>query len=208
MNRSHLISIVAAACLLEGCSPSVMTLSTAEAERIEPSGLFVVASSQILDNDDSTHKEFTVRTASEFIPAVFAEQGFHMKPLNRFIKPEDVFTKTFVSFSIDEDKIANIARQQGCSTVLIVYYAYTGKVTTLGTGLNVYGSCSLYGWLVDTKDSSMISSSHTALNSLNQFLKNAPVDLQSRPAGEIYREFLRSMAYNMFAGIPRRLSTQ
>ena len=77
------------------------------------------------------------------------------------------------------------------------------KKSTLITGLNIYGLCSLYGWLVNTQDASVISSSHTRLNSYGKYLElNSPA-IKSLPSEESYRNFFNHIVFEMFGNISK-----
>ncbi len=188
---------------ISGCTSSIMTIRPNETRAVSPIGLFVIASRQLLDNEDSAHKAFVTETASATLPKLFQDKGFEMKSMSSTLKVEEVFSKHFMSFYIDEYKIAEVGKNHGFSSVLIVYFAYAGNIGPLGTGLNSYSMCSLYGWLVHTKDSSVISSSHTRLNSFDKFLQVSSNEIKSMAPVEVYRTFFKHLLVEMFGTIQR-----
>lgn len=178
-----------------------MTIEENDLEKINPIGLYVVGSSQILDNGDVEHRDFTINIASDDIPKIFKEKGFDVKLLNQTMPIEEVFTKPFGTFYIDEKKVAKVAKDKGCSTYLIVYFAYAGKLDAIDSDLSAYSYCSLYGWLGSSKDAEVITSSHTALNSFRNFkLVNAKNFLNNSEKIK-YKEFLKSITRYMFEKI-------
>ena len=98
-----------------------------------------------------------------------------------------------MSFYIDEDKIGEYARDLKCKSFLVVYYAVTNDVIMPFIFVNNqykfkfnlsdkysknagYGLCSLYGWLCDSKESHVITSSHRALRSFPKFCETNKLD--------------------------------
>ncbi|MBN8705883.1 MAG: hypothetical protein J0L62_08395 [Bacteroidetes bacterium] len=189
---------------LLGCTPSVMSLKPEETKNIEPIGLYIIASSQLEDNNDYLHKDFTISTASIFIPKFFKFKGYEMKLLNPGLPTDRVFEKKFGTFNIDEKIIAQFARKENCSTFLIVYYAYTGDQQSLIDGLNMYSNCSLYGWLINSKDAGLISSSHSVLSSINTNYGGLPFGIPPGINKKDYQNFLENIAMEMFKPFPSK----
>lgn len=188
---------------VSSCTSAQMIIRPNEIRAVDPIGLFVIASRQILDNEDSAHKDFVTETANATLPKLLRDKGYETKPINSLLKTEEVFSKYFMSFHIDEDKIAEVGKNHGLSSVLIVYFAYAGNISSIGTGLNSYSLCSLYGWLVHSKDASVISSSHTRLNSFDAFLQVSSTEIRSRSPVEVYRNFFEHLLVEMFGTIQR-----
>jgi len=145
-----------------GCAPTQISISEEELPTIDPIGLYVIGSTQIVDNGDSVHRDFTVKVASDSVSELFKERGYTVVPLNPLLPVESVFDKYFGAFHIDEDTVAVVARENGCSTFLILYYAYGGSNGRIDSALSAYKLCSVYGWLGYSKDADIFASSHTA----------------------------------------------
>jgi len=193
--------VFAVSILMVGCSPSQMTIDEDYLDKIDPIGLYVIGSTQILDNGDVEHRDFTINIASNDIPKIFKKKGFDVKLLNHTMSIKEVFAKPFGTFYIDEKKVAKAAKDEGCSTYLIVYFAYAGKLDAIDIDLSAYSYCSLYGWLGSSKDADVITSSHTALNSFKDFkFVNAKNFLNISEKNK-YKEFLKSITRYMFEKI-------
>jgi hypothetical protein len=184
--KNIFITIFVLSILLLGCAPSQMSISENDLPNISPIGLYIIASTQIIDKLDSLQSEFTIKTAGKSICEYFESKGYYIKQLNSVLPVKDVFDKYIGSFYINEDTVASIAEQNGCSTFLIVYYAYAGS------------RCSLYGWLGYSKNAEIISSSHKALNSFSAYRTMVKDKYNGYSDNEIYKHFLADMAIDMF----------
>lgn len=190
------------ALLLTGCAPSQMSVSANDSSAMNPIGLYVVGSTQILDNGDSEHLDFTIHAATESIAKTFEAKGYSVIQLNPLIPVQKVFEKLLGSFHIDEDTIAAVANVHGCKSFLVVYYGYTGSSYPIEDGLSVYSTCSVYGWLGYSKDADVFSSSHNALNSYFEYKKIVREMNPGASERNIYGHFLSAIANYMFETIP------
>jgi hypothetical protein len=181
-----------------------MTISEDRTKKVDPIGLYVIASTQLLLTDDYKHTGLVVQPVTDYLARLFAKKGYLTKPLNAKVKKSEVFKKYSFYFHIDEKRIAKAGKNEGCSSVLIAYLAYTGKTRRLKNGLKVYRECSLYGWLVDTTNGKPISSSHAPLYSFDEFLEARPASFTRKPDFRVYRNFLEYIAFEMFNRFPRR----
>jgi hypothetical protein len=188
--------------LLIGCAPSQMSVSDNDLLAMNPIGLYVVGSTQIIDNGDSEHLDFTIHAATESISNTFEAKGYSVIQLNPQIPVGKVFDKFLGGFHINEDTIATVARLHGCKSFLIVYYAYTGSTYAIEDGLNIYSTCSVYGWLGYSKDADIFSSSHNALNSYFEYKKIVKEMNPRASERNIYKHFLSALANYMFETIP------
>jgi hypothetical protein len=196
--------LLSAALSLSACSSTISRLTFEKTRRFDPVAVYIIASSQILENNDSEHNDFIVETASDFLQQLLRVKGYESRPLNTTLNREDVFTKYPLSFYINENKIAAAAKANGSASALIVYFAYTGQRPTED---RFYSDvrCSLYAWLIDSNDASVIAHSHTELNSYQRFLATYP-STTTLAADKSYQRFLEFITFAMFGGIPTRPS--
>ena len=178
-----------------------MSISDDDLLTINPIGLYVVGSTQIIDRLDSLQRDYTIDTVGKSICEYFKSKGYNILQLNSQLPLTDVFDKYFGSFYIDEDTVAAIAKENGCSTYLIIYYAYTGSGYQIDKELIAYPTCSIYGWLGYTKNADVISSSHKTLNSFKSYQISAKDRIANLTDKDIYKLFLVETATNMFDNI-------
>jgi hypothetical protein len=194
-------SLLSALIYVCACSSTIPHLTFARIHGLNPVALYVVASSQILENNDSDHNDFIVEAGGDFLLQMLRVKGYEPRPLNVTLKREEVFRKYPATFYINEQKIAAIAKESGSASVLIVYFAYIGQRPSESRFYSDL-SCSLYGWLIDSKDGSVIANSHTKLNSYQSFLAENP-SATTLAADLSYRHFLEAITFTMFGGMPK-----
>jgi len=181
-----------------------MSISEERTKTVDPIGLYVVASTPVLFKDDYKHNEIAIRTTTRFLSGLFAKKGYLIKPLNTKVKKAEVFEKYSFYFDIDKKKVAKVGKIAGCSSVLIVYLAYTGNAQRLESGLKAYRDCSVHAWLVDTEKGKTISSCRTPPRSFDEFLEAGLARRKERPKFEHYRSFLIGIASEIFSRFPVR----
>lgn len=175
--------------LLSGCAGPTMQVKNLEQTNLRPMGLFVISSTQGLDDKDLVHRKFIINLSTEVLTNLL-EDKYELRPLNDKIPHNEVFKKPFASVYIDEKKIARIAKQEGCRSVLIVYYAVTEINTAIMTsdgvyipiggehslkddkGMKLHARCSLYGWLVSTDGARVLSKSHSVLSPFSKYIQD------------------------------------
>jgi len=181
-----------------------MSISEERTKQVNPIGLYIIASTPVLLKDDDKHNNIVIQSITNFLSGLFAKKGYLIKPLNAKVKKAEVFEKYSFYFDVDQEKIAKVGKRAGCSSVLIVYLAYTGNTRRLENGLKTYRECSVYGWLVDAKNGNTISSSHAPPKSFDAFLEDGLARRKERPEFKVYRSFLVYIASEMFSRFPRR----
>lgn len=190
--------------ILSGCASSIMSISEDQTKKVNPIGLYIIVSTQLLFTDAYKHNKLIIRLITDFLPGLFAKKGYLIKPLNAKVKKAEVFEKYSFYFDISEERIAEVGANEGCSSVLIVYLSYKGDTLRFKNGFNTYQECSLYGWLVDTKSGSVISSSRMPPSSFDAFLENRPSSVNEGRDFKAYRRFIRYIIFEMFGHFPRR----
>jgi len=190
--------------LVVGCTPAVMRVDANNQSRINPVGFFVIASRQGTDNSDTQHKQFVTDTAIRTVPALLYGKGYETTTLNPDLEIDQVFTKYPLAFYINENRIAEFGKNLRLASVLVVYFAYAFQKATLGTNLNVYSYCSLYGWLIRTDDASVIALSHTSLNSFEDFQKQNFPNENLSLSDKRYQSFFEKLLIDMLSSIPER----
>jgi hypothetical protein len=131
--------------------------------------------------------------------------------LNGIIPYDKAFKKYFGSFYINEKLIANYAKQEGCNSCLIVYYAVTDLNFFLMAGpvfivyieralsdsdnMKLHSLCSLYGWLVSANDGKVLAKSHGILRSFSAYIQNGS---DKEQLGKDYKHFMKGITDEMF----------
>jgi hypothetical protein len=141
--------------------------------------------------------------------------------LNKLIPYNHVFKKPFGGFYINDKEIGRYAQENNCKAYLIVYYAETEMNFTFLTpipGLNnnlfkitliekpikkengfvIHSNCSLYGYLFNSENKSIIKRSHTVLESYNSYISNGNF---TESDIDTYSRFLSQITNTMFDGI-------
>jgi hypothetical protein len=174
--------------LISGCSLAgpKMLIKQPESKTLRPMGLYVLSSTQFLDNKDLVHRKFVIDHSTDVLSKLLNDK-YQIKPLNNKISHDEVFKKYEGSIYIDEKKIAQIAKKEGCGSCLIVYYAVTelnfyfmGVVGALlseeqrkgDNDMTLHARCSLYGWLISTDDASVLSESHSVLSPFDDYIRD------------------------------------
>jgi hypothetical protein len=106
---------------------------------------------------------------------------------------DDVFKKTFLSYNIDEKKVAQAAAAKDCKAALIMYFAFTGDQVKLSKDVSLYRNCSAYAWLVNAKTREITKSSHLPLVQINDET-NGKID-----PSEAYKALLGYLATHLLA---------
>ena len=104
------------------CVGPTMQIKESEGEKLRPMGLFISSSTQLFDDKDIVHRKFIVDLATDVLMKLLNDR-YEIRPLNHKILHDEVFKKYPYRFYINEEKIAQVAKREGCSSCLIVYYA-------------------------------------------------------------------------------------
>jgi hypothetical protein len=170
--------------LITGCAGPTMQIKQPENRNLRPMGLLILSSTQIIDDKDLVHRKFITDLSTGVLYKLLNDK-YKIKPLNKKIPQDEVFEKYFGSFYIDEKKIAQIAKKEGCGSCLIVFYSvtelnffYFGVVGALASeyklkgdnDMTLHARCSLYGWLISTDDASILSESHSVLSPFYDYI--------------------------------------
>lgn len=214
MKKLVLAVLVVGLFIISGCSSGYMTLSQDSIDQFNPIGIEIIASSQLYDNKDLMLRDFVIETGGTYLSSLFQEKGFQVIQLNSIISYEKVFKKYLGSFFIDEKIAAQYAKEQGCKTVLIVYYAYAIPNPVIvypkelnikleeKSDINIYGNCSLYGFLVNANDAKILTNSHSMLSSFKKYLqiyKDEILNTDVTSVKDVYKEFIIKITELMFA---------
>jgi hypothetical protein len=209
MLSKRMLLLVLISFLLVGCAPSKMVLKNIDTTSVKPMGLFVCSSTQIVDNRDVVHRNFVIDFASNTLLELLDEK-YNLRLLNGIIPYDKAFKKYFGSFYIDEKLIADYAKQEGCNSCLIVYYAttnmnflmagpvlitYIERLPKDNENMNLYSRCSLYGWLVSSSNAKILAKSHVVLKNFNTYVQNSSDNQQ---IGDKYRSFIKGITEEMF----------
>ncbi len=180
--------LVIIAILITGCAGSTLRIKQLENTNLRPMGLFVCSSTQFLDNKDLIHRKFVVDLSTDVLSMLLKDK-YGIRPLNDKIPYDEVFKKYLGSFYINEKKIAQIAKQEGCSSCLIVYYAVAELHVVImaspgifiaiseyplkgDNDMTLHMRCSLYGWLISTDDARVLSKSHSILSPFSGYIRD------------------------------------
>jgi hypothetical protein len=201
--KSIVLAILIGSFSLSGCFPARMSISDEHLRSVSPIALYVVACTEGNDNGDTVHRDYTIDVASDSIAALFGAKGYSVIRLNPLLPVSAAFDKYVGAFHIDEDTIASVARANGCSTFLILYYSYLGAwrridTTTLGR----YDASSVRAWLGSSVDANIISSSKTPLKPYSGYKESAMRNHETFSERTMYGHFLASLAARMFTDIP------
>jgi len=136
MNNKIFIVVVLVSIFTTACAGPTMRIKKSENENLCPMGLFICSSTQGLDDKDISHRDFIISLSEETLTKLLNDK-YDIQPLNNKIDYDEVFKKSSIGFEIDEKKIAQIARKEGCTSCLIVYYAVTDlqSPTTINTAI-------------------------------------------------------------------------
>lgn len=216
MNKAIFIGILVL--LLTGCASNTMIIDNQIKESISPIGLFVCASTQILDDKNTAHRDFVIQNSFDTFESLLGEK-YKIVNLNNLVQYKKAFKKPFGGFYINDKMIGECAKENNCKTYLIVYYAETETnfsfilpapglnksflITAIGSpqknsrGFVMHSNCSLYGWLVNTEKNKIIKRSHSALEPYKNYIKNNSGGSDATN----YALFLSQITKNMFSGL-------
>lgn len=190
--------------LLAGCAGSTMRIRNSSEADLRPMGLFVCSSTQIRDDRDLIHRKFVIDLSVDTLSKLLNKK-YEIIPLNDKIPYEEVFQKNWGRFNIDEKKIAQIAKQEGCRSCLIVYYAlaelHVVVLTPSGIEIPIIDEkplksyddmtlhlrSSLYGWLVSADNAKLLAESHSILSPFDKYIQDR------RDKAKLFQDYLAYM---------------
>jgi hypothetical protein len=220
MNTNKIVLAIIICSTFFGCASNMMIIDNKVKEDISPIGIFVCASTQIIDNMDTLNRAFVINKAFATFEELFGDK-YKIVNLNNQIPYSAAFKKYFGSFYINDKAIGKYAVVNNCKTYLIVYYAetdmnftfilspfgmhgnsyiisFTERPFSTDDGYTLHSSCSLYGWLYKTETKKKIKRSHAVLESFDDFISQANLD---KPTTDNYSFFLSQITKKMFISL-------
>ena len=70
-----------------------MSISDDRTNKVNPIGLYVISSTQLLLTEDNKHNNLVVQSITNHLTRLFANKGYLIKPLNAKVKKSEVFEK-------------------------------------------------------------------------------------------------------------------
>jgi hypothetical protein len=214
MSFKKTISSLLIVIFLSGCVELTMQVKNVDPTRVTPMGLYVCAATQGTDAMDPKQRQLIIDLATEELTKLFKGK-FRIIPLNDKIPHNEVFKKPPGMYYINEEKIIKTAKEEGCNSALILYYAafnkwqagagmfgaIGGALTSLDNSptrandIELYSYFSLYGGLYSTDNSSAIAKSRKASIPLDDYIKDKN---NKEQLSNDYRNYIQAFTREMF----------
>ena len=104
---------------LVGCTPAFRNYKPGANQKINPVGLYVILGS-MSGGVDELYRAEMVESLESHVKGALASKGYSIKGLNDKVSQSKVYFSSLVWY-FNEKKIAKIAKENGCETVLILF---------------------------------------------------------------------------------------